>query len=214
MRTTADLAHTHTHTHIHTYIHGRSHIWSLTRQSPPYRRPRLSEHIIYVCIYVCMHKCEQQWTLHTHTHTHIHTYIQVHDELIFEVSHDKVPQTADLVCLSMKHAAAAISVPISVKVKIGHTWGSMSTLSDFTPLAWYMHVCVFRWRHSVVHVMSFTVKVEGQNWPYMGQHEHTVWFHSTCIVCVCKCVYMYVCTGGYVDICMRGLNEMCVDLNM
>jgi DNA polymerase-1 len=54
--------------------------------------------------------------------------LQVHDELLFEVPRDEVPQLAAVVRETMERALP-LDVPLIVDVKVGDDWESMTPLT-------------------------------------------------------------------------------------
>jgi DNA polymerase-1 len=50
--------------------------------------------------------------------------LQVHDELLFEVPNEELPQLRDLV-LSIMPQALKLSIPLKVEIKQGKSWGEM-----------------------------------------------------------------------------------------
>jgi len=53
--------------------------------------------------------------------TDVRMILTVHDELLFEVPHERAEQVADVVQNAMQHAAA-LKVPLTVDVGIGENW--------------------------------------------------------------------------------------------
>ena len=60
--------------------------------------------------------------------THATAVLQVHDELVFEVSRDRVPELADLVRGEMS-GAYALEVPLVVDIRTGENWDEMTPLA-------------------------------------------------------------------------------------
>lgn len=50
--------------------------------------------------------------------------MQIHDELLFEVEEAALPRAAEVIRECMEHAAA-LQVPMPVKLHVGHSWGSL-----------------------------------------------------------------------------------------
>ena len=55
------------------------------------------------------------------TDIHAHLIMQVHDELVFEVTHERAIQLCEEIKLRMSHAAS-LDVPLVVNIGMGTTW--------------------------------------------------------------------------------------------
>lgn len=55
--------------------------------------------------------------------------LQIHDELLLEVHPDMLSKAALLVRSSME-GAAALKVPLRVKLRVGRTWGSLTAFKE------------------------------------------------------------------------------------
>lgn len=55
--------------------------------------------------------------------------MQIHDELLFEIEEEKLPEAAQLIRQCMENAAP-LSVPLRVKLNVGPSWGSLQPYTD------------------------------------------------------------------------------------